>query len=61
MKLGELRYSKRTSEGFVRLKEGFLDCEPNVVELDILKDWIGDLQSIYEEWHSIVFPKKDGE
>ena len=55
MKLAELRYSKRTSEGFVRFGEGVLDNAPDVVELDILKDWICELQDRYDNLHSQLF------
>jgi len=34
---------------------------PDVVTLDILQDWIADLQQMYDETHSIVFPKTQGE
>ena len=55
MRLGTLHYDTRKEEGVVRL-EGL---PPDVVSLDTLKDWIGQLTDEYNRMLEEVFPKED--
>ena len=55
MKLGKLEYSVSAEEGRVKINWG--DMPKDVVMLDILKDWITELEGIYEVKHNEVFYK----
>lgn len=57
MKLGKLEYSNSREEGFVKIN--WNDMPDGVVMLDILKDWIVELEGIYETKRVEVF--KQGE
>jgi hypothetical protein len=57
MKLGKLEYSITKGEGFVKIN--WNDMPTDVVMLDVLKDWICELEEIYEAKHEEVF--KQGE
>ena len=53
MKLGSLEYRVSSEEGMIKIN---WDKMPdNIVMLDILQDWIGDLEGIYEVKHKEVF------
>ena len=53
---GALFYDTRKEEGQVR---GLSGLPRNVVGLDILQDWIVDLQDTYDKLHKEVFPKEN--
>jgi hypothetical protein len=55
MRLGTLHYDMRKEEGVVRL-EGL---PPDVVSLDTLQDWIGQLTDEYNRMLEEVFPKEN--
>lgn len=55
MKLGKLEYSPNTEEGCVKINWKVMPN--NVVMLDILRDWIVELEGIYEEKRNEVFNK----
>ena len=55
MKLGKLEYSPTKEEGCVRINWKIMP--DNVVGLDILKDWIVELEGIYETKRQEVFHK----
>lgn len=55
-KLGTLHYNTRSEEGEVKWREGVNLTEPDVVMLDILKDWIGILTETYDNLCKITFP-----
>jgi hypothetical protein len=57
MKLGSLQYSLSTEEG--RIKINWNKMPEGVVLLDVLQDWICDLEGIYETKKEEVF--KQGE
>jgi len=44
---GVLKYNASAEEGEVELKESFLD-EHQVIQIDILTDWIADLNEFLE-------------
>ena len=53
MKLGTLQYSLSTEEG--RVKINWAAMPDNVVMLDVLRDWICDLEGVYETKRQEVF------
>jgi hypothetical protein len=53
MKLGKLMYSLSSEEG--RVVINWKDMPTGVVMLDVLKDWICELEGIYETKHQEVF------
>jgi hypothetical protein len=55
MKLGTLQYSLSTEEG--RVKINWKTMPEGVVLLDVLQDWICDLEGIYESKRQEVFNK----
>jgi hypothetical protein len=57
MKMGKLEYFANSEEG--RVKINWKDMPDGVVMLDILKDWITDLEGVYETKRNEVF--KQGE
>lgn len=57
MKLGTLTYDTRKEEGVVKLDE----LPSDVVSLDILQDWIGDLTKEYNRMLEEVFPRTNEE
>ena len=57
MKLGSLQYSLSTEEG--RIKINWNKMPEDIVLLDVLQDWICDLEGIYETKKEEVF--KQGE
>jgi len=56
LKLGQLKYSTKTEEGCVEINWTIMPTD--VVGLDILKDWILELQDIYDEQYGKVFKQK---
>ena len=59
MKIGEIGYDSRKEEGYVKINWAMMPLTDNVVTLDILQDWIVDLQMIYDEKREIVFKPKE--
>jgi hypothetical protein len=55
IKLGTLAYSVEDGEGVVKIGKNALPR--TVIGLDILQDWIGDLETTYREFHAEVFPR----
>ena len=55
MKLGSLQYSLSTEEG--RIKINWNKMPEGIVLLDVLQDWICDLEGIYEVTRTEVFNK----
>jgi len=55
MLLGKLKYSTTEEEGFVEID--WMTMPTDVVMLDILQDWILELQSVYETKLEKVFNK----
>jgi hypothetical protein len=53
MKLGKLDYSVSREEGFVKINWEVMPT--GVVMLDVLQDWIVELQDIYDEQFGKVF------
>ena len=49
MKIGNIGYNTNTEEGYVKIDWRMMPETDNVVTLDILKDWIVELQDIYDE------------
>jgi len=49
MKIGNIGYNTNTEEGYVKIDWRMMPETDNVVTLDILKDWIYDLEKIYDE------------
>lgn len=58
MTMGRLVYVN--AEGAVRFSEDYR-AQPDIIQLDILKDWIFDLQQEYERVHKIAFPRDERE
>jgi hypothetical protein len=56
MTLGSLVYNHE--DGVVRFSGSYKASPDDVVKLDILSDWIGDLQAEYDRVHAITFPIK---
>ena len=46
--LGVLVWDEEYGEGFIRIAESFED-EHVITQLDVLKDWIGILTTVYNE------------
>ena len=59
MKIGEIGYNSIKEEGYVKINWRMMPETDNVVTLDILQDWIVELQDIYEEKHAIVFKPRE--
>jgi hypothetical protein len=57
MKMGKLDYSVSREEGFVKINWKVMPTD--VVMLDVLQDWIVELEGIYETKREEVF--KQGE
>lgn len=55
MKLGKLEYYANAEEGRVKIKWNLMP--DGVVMLDILRDWIVELEGIYEVKRNEVFNK----
>jgi hypothetical protein len=53
MKMGKLDYSISREEGFVKINWNVMPT--GVVMLDVLKDWIVELEGIYETKREEVF------
>jgi hypothetical protein len=53
MKMGKLDYSTSREEGFVKINWKVMPTD--VVMLDILRDWIVELEGIYETKREEVF------
>jgi hypothetical protein len=56
MKLGTLTYNQRSEEGEVKWGADVNLTEPDVVMLDILRDWIVILTDAYEDLRKTTFP-----
>ena len=59
MKIGEIGYNSIKEEGYVKINWKMMPETDNVVTLDILQDWIVELQDIYEEKRAIVFKPRE--
>jgi hypothetical protein len=60
MRLASLCYDTRKEEGVIKWGPNVDLTEPDVVMLDILKDWIHDLETAYEALRKITFyPTKE--
>lgn len=59
MKVGKLDYNIARGEGSVKIN--WKDMPGDVMMLDLLRDWICDLEGIYEAKHKEVFERKQGE
>ena len=59
MKIGEIGYNSIKEEGYVKINWKMMPETDNVVTLDILQDWIVELQDIYEEKRKIVFKPRE--
>lgn len=59
MKVGKLDYNIARGEGSVKIN--WKDMPDDVMMLDLLKDWICDLEGIYEAKNKEVFERKQGE
>jgi len=59
MRMGVLRYRAEIGEGDVRI--AWKSMPDGVVMLDILRDWICELEYIYERKNREVFESKQGE
>lgn len=59
MKIGEIGYNSIKEEGYVKINWKMMPETDNVVTLDILQDWIVELQDIYEEKQEIVFKPRE--
>ena len=57
MKIGEMGYNSIKEEGYVKINWKMMPETDNVITLDILQDWIVELQDIYDEKHKEVFTK----
>jgi hypothetical protein len=57
MKMGKLDYSVSREEGFVKINWKVMPTD--VVMLDILQDWIVELEGIYETKREEVFKRKE--
>ena len=55
MKLGSLQYSLSTEEG--RIKINWNKMPEDIVLLDVLQDWICDLEGIYETKREEIFKR----
>lgn len=58
MKMASLEY--RQCEGIVKYSPQFEQCD-DIIQLDILSDWINDLQEKYEAIHEKAFAKFNNE
>jgi hypothetical protein len=56
MKLGSLNYNARSEEGEVKWHVSVDLTKPDVVMLDILRDWIVTLTDAYEDLRKTTFP-----
>jgi hypothetical protein len=59
MKIGEIGYNSIKEEGYIKINWKMMPETDNVVTLDILQDWIVELQDIYEEKREIVFKPRE--
>lgn len=59
MKIGEIGYNSIKEEGYIKINWKMMPETDNVVTLDILQDWIVELQDIYEEKQEIVFKPRE--
>jgi len=59
MKIGNIGYNTNTEEGYVKIDWEMMPETDDVVTLDILQDWIVELQDIYEEKQEIVFKPRE--
>jgi hypothetical protein len=59
MKIGNIGYNTNTEEGYVKIDWRMMPKTDDVVTLDILKDWIYDLEKIYDEKREKVFKQKE--
>jgi len=57
MKLGQLKYSTGKEEGYVEIN--WMTMPTDVMGLDILQDWIVELQDIYDEQFGKVYKQKE--
>ena len=57
MKMGKLDYSVSREEGFVKINWKVMPTD--VVMLDILQDWIVELEGIYETKREEVYKQKE--
>jgi hypothetical protein len=55
MKIGNIGYNTNTEEGYVKIDWEMMPETDDVVTLDILQDWIVELQDIYDEKREKVF------
>jgi len=55
MKIGNIGYNTNTEEGYVKIDWRMMPETDDVVTLDILQDWIVELQDIYDEKWEKVF------
>jgi len=55
MKIGNIGYNTNTEEGYVKIDWRMMPETDDVVTLDILQDWIVELQDIYDEKREKVF------
>jgi len=58
-KVGHIYYDLHSGEGFVVLNERWYCLLEDVCELDVIQDVIADMTELYEDRHSVVFPKVD--
>ena len=58
MKIGNIGYNTNTEEGYVKIDWEMMPKTDDVVTLDILQDWIVELQDIYNEQFEKVFKQK---
>jgi len=58
MKIGNIGYNTNTEEGYVKIDWEMMPKPDDVVTLDILQDWIVELQDIYDEKREKVFGER---
>ena len=55
LNLGKLKYSEGKEEGYVEINSE--EMPKGIILLDILQDWIAELEDIYEIKRQEIFPE----
>lgn len=54
MQYGKLEYNTKSETGLIKLAPDFVNM-PSITQLDIIGDWLEQLQNLYEETHEKAF------
>jgi hypothetical protein len=59
MRIGQIGYNTNTEEGYIKINWEMMPEPDSVITLDILQDWIVELQDIYDEKFGKVYKQKE--